>query len=113
MKQITFKLLCFSCIYNNEQQIQSPSKEIIVDFLLTSQGEPTYKVSYKGKEVITTKTQSHSSRRNSDKFYANCQIDHLCIATLASPQKQALRPLRLDLTAKAQRRPQSSKGKKI
>lgn len=36
----------------NAQQIQSPSKNISVDFSLTNQGEPTYKVTYKGKEVI-------------------------------------------------------------
>lgn len=34
------------------QQVQSPSKEVTVDFSITSKGEPTYKLMYKGKEVI-------------------------------------------------------------
>tara|TARA_R110002095_G_scaffold111049_1_gene97111 strand:+ start:4223 stop:6277 length:2055 start_codon:yes stop_codon:yes gene_type:complete len=34
------------------QQIHSPSKDITVNFSLTSQGEPTYKVLYKNKDVI-------------------------------------------------------------
>lgn len=54
MKKLSLIAFCFSCSLIIAQQIQSPSKEIVVDFSLTSQGEPNYKVTYKGKDVIKT-----------------------------------------------------------
>lgn len=47
-------LIIFCCLFGflNAQQIQSPSKEISVDFSMTAQGEPTYMVTYKDKVVI-------------------------------------------------------------
>ncbi len=52
MKSVFTILACMFLWTINAQQIQSPSKDISVDFSLSDQGEPTYKVSYKGKEVI-------------------------------------------------------------
>ncbi len=52
MKIIPSILLLCSFTLLNAQQIESPSKNITVTFELTSTGEPTYRVSYKGKEVI-------------------------------------------------------------
>ncbi len=45
-------MLCCSFQIMLAQQIHSPSKDITVNFSLTSQGEPTYKVLYKNKDVI-------------------------------------------------------------
>jgi hypothetical protein len=52
MKKVLFFI--FTCVLQSivAQQLQSPSKEITVNFSLTSNGEPTYKVTYKGKDVI-------------------------------------------------------------
>ncbi|WP_010231721.1 glycoside hydrolase family 97 protein [Gillisia marina] len=52
MKKLYFLLfvLVFSSI--SAQQIQSPSKEITLEFSLSSLGEPTYQVRYKWKEVV-------------------------------------------------------------
>ncbi len=52
MKKLLTLILCGSFTINFAQQIQSPSKDVSVDFSLSNQGEPTYKVTYKGKEVI-------------------------------------------------------------
>ena len=52
MKKIIALLLCCSFQIMLAQQIHSPSKDITVNFSLTSQGEPTYKVLYKNKDVI-------------------------------------------------------------
>jgi len=45
-------LFVFSFSAISAQQIQSPSKEIDVEFSISAAGEPTYQISYKGKEVI-------------------------------------------------------------
>ncbi|WP_339895035.1 glycoside hydrolase family 97 protein [uncultured Algibacter sp.] len=52
MKKIIVLMLCCSFQIMLAQQIHSPSKDITVNFSLTSQGEPTYKVLYKNKDVI-------------------------------------------------------------
>lgn len=54
MREMYFLLLvlCFSTISISAQQIQSPSKEITVDFAISTAGEPSYRVSYKGEEVV-------------------------------------------------------------
>ncbi|MEZ4802962.1 MAG: glycoside hydrolase family 97 protein [Gelidibacter sp.] len=52
MKKLFFPIVCLFIQISIAQQIQSPSKDISLDFSLSKQGEPTYKVSYKGKEVI-------------------------------------------------------------
>lgn len=52
MKNLVFILLFCSFTFLNAQEIQSPSKNITVNFELTSNGEPTYNVTYKGKDVI-------------------------------------------------------------
>ncbi len=50
-KTVTFIAFIFLWTMNG-QQLQSSSKDISVDFSLSNKGEPTYKVTYKGKEVI-------------------------------------------------------------
>jgi len=52
MKKLSLIILFCSFLSISAQQIQSPSKNISVDFSMTSQGEPTYQVTYKDKEVI-------------------------------------------------------------
>ncbi|MES2411122.1 MAG: glycoside hydrolase family 97 N-terminal domain-containing protein, partial [Bacteroidota bacterium] len=46
---ISFLLLAFTC---NAQTVQSPSKEITLNFSLSNLGKPTYEVSYKNKPVV-------------------------------------------------------------
>ncbi len=48
---ISFLLLTFYC---NAQTVQSPSKNIKVNFSLTAKGEPTYDVLYKNKPIINS-----------------------------------------------------------
>lgn len=43
-------MLAFSSI--SAQQIQSPSKEIAVEFSISAAGEPLYHINYKGQEVV-------------------------------------------------------------
>ncbi len=52
MKKLSFLLLAFTFFTLSAQQIQSPLKEISVEFSLSASGEPIYQVSYKGKEVV-------------------------------------------------------------
>ncbi|HLT32978.1 MAG TPA: glycoside hydrolase family 97 N-terminal domain-containing protein, partial [Aquaticitalea sp.] len=52
MKNLFILLLVFAFQNLHAQAIQSPSEEITMNFSLTSNGEPTYSVTYKGKQVI-------------------------------------------------------------
>ena len=52
MKKLCFILFLGSFLSVSAQQIQSPSKEIKVDFSLNTAGEPIYKVTYKNQEII-------------------------------------------------------------
>jgi len=52
MKKLSFLLLACSFFNLSAQKIQSPSKDIQVEFSLSTEGEPIYKVNYKGKEAI-------------------------------------------------------------
>ena len=52
MKKLSFLLFVFSFSAISAQQIQSPSKEIAVEFSISPAGEPIYQISYKGKEVV-------------------------------------------------------------
>ncbi len=54
MKKLCFLLLACSFFTLSAQQIQSPSKEIQVEFSLDSMGAPAYFVTYKDKEVVKT-----------------------------------------------------------
>ena len=48
---ISFLLLVF---FSNAQTVQSPSKQITLDFKLIENGKPTYSATYKNKTVIAT-----------------------------------------------------------
>jgi len=50
-KLITLVAFC-SVQFMLAQQVQSPSKDLTLDFSLNNQGEPVYQVTYKGKEVV-------------------------------------------------------------
>src|SRR5690606_9895006 len=52
MNKLFVILFCFVFACVNAQQLKSPSKDIVVDFSLGDQGEPTYHITYKGKEVL-------------------------------------------------------------
>ncbi len=54
MKKLSFLLLACSFFTISAQQIQSPSKEIQVEFSLDSMGAPAYLVTYKDKEIVKT-----------------------------------------------------------
>lgn len=57
MKKLTstiFTLLALGLL--NAQTIESPSKEIKVNFELTKSGQPSYSVTYKGKEIVKPST---------------------------------------------------------
>src|SRR5690606_23963654 len=52
MKQAITLLICCSFQILMAQQVQSPSKNITLDFSLNAQGQPVYQVAYKGKTVV-------------------------------------------------------------
>lgn len=52
MKKIITLLICCSLQILVAQQVQSPSKNITLDFSLNNQGQPIYQVSYKGKTIV-------------------------------------------------------------
>ena len=52
MKKIITLLLCCSLQIAVAQQVQSPSKNITLDFSLNTQGQPVYQVFYKGKTIV-------------------------------------------------------------
>jgi len=54
MKKLIIPIILCVAYISMAQQVQSPSKEITLDFALNAAGEPTYKVSYKGKSVVET-----------------------------------------------------------
>ncbi|MCF4100253.1 glycoside hydrolase family 97 protein [Gillisia sp. M10.2A] len=54
MKKLCFLLLACSFFTLSAQQLESPSKQIQVEFSLDAKGTPTYSVTYKGKEVVKT-----------------------------------------------------------
>lgn len=54
LKKLLF--LCCFCISGSglvwSQQLQSPNGEFVMEFALSEDGTPTYRLSYKGKEII-------------------------------------------------------------
>ena len=56
MKHLFILIMAFVLNTASSQNIQSPSKKITVDFKLTSSGQPSYAVNYKGNKVISEST---------------------------------------------------------
>ena len=56
MKNFLSLYLIFTLNMAYSQNIQSPSQKIAVDFKLTTSGQPSYAVNYKGKPVISEST---------------------------------------------------------
>lgn len=52
MKKIITSLICCTLQIGIAQQVLSPSKNITLDFSINEQGQPIYKVFYKGKTII-------------------------------------------------------------
>jgi hypothetical protein len=52
MKNCILISLLLVSFYSNSQTIQSPSKQVTLDFKLTDNGKPTYSVNYKNKLVV-------------------------------------------------------------
>jgi hypothetical protein len=52
MKKYAVCLFLFFAINSFAQEILSPSKKISLSFSITSEGKPTYKVSYSNKEIV-------------------------------------------------------------
>jgi hypothetical protein len=60
---ISFLLLAFS---GNAQTVQSPSKEITLNFSLSNEGKPTYEVSYKNKAIVKKSTLGIKLKQGGD-----------------------------------------------
>ena len=56
MKKIIIITLILVVSFLKAQTIQSPSKELTLDFKLAEKGQPTYSLTYKNKPVIVTST---------------------------------------------------------
>lgn len=52
MNKIVFCCLFLFPLFLNTQSIQSPSKEITLNFRLSDKGQPSYTLSYKSKPII-------------------------------------------------------------
>jgi hypothetical protein len=52
MKKYVLLSLLLSVAFGNAQSVQSPSKQITVNFSLSDKGEPTYNVLYKNKPIV-------------------------------------------------------------
>lgn len=63
MKKLTITIFTlFALGILNAQTIESPSKEIKVNFELTKNGQPSYSVTYKGKEIVKPSTLGFTLR---------------------------------------------------
>ena len=58
----------------NSQNFQSPSKKIALDFKLTTSGQPSYSVKYRGKQVISESTLG-IKLKDKPSLEANFEID--------------------------------------
>jgi hypothetical protein len=54
MKKIFLVISCLLFGYGFGQQLKSPNGSFSMDFSLLEDGTPTYKLTYKGKEVLKT-----------------------------------------------------------
>lgn len=52
MNKIITSIICCSFQIGMAQQVQSPSKNISLDFSLTDQDQPVYQITYKGKTIV-------------------------------------------------------------
>ena len=52
MKNYSIILFLLLVFFSNAQSVQSPSKEIKLDFKLAENGKPTYSVTYKNKPIV-------------------------------------------------------------
>lgn len=73
MKKIITLLICCSLQIVVAQQVQSPSKNITLDFYLNNQGQPVYQVSYKGKTIVKP-SKMGVSLKNQTALTANFSI---------------------------------------
>ncbi len=76
MKKNTILVLLFLASFANAQSIQSPSKEVTLDFKLTSSGLPTYTVSYKSKPIILQSNLGIKLKEGNN-LEANFRIDSI------------------------------------
>ena len=77
MKKLSLFLFLFSGIIVQAQSILSPSKNISLEFKLSNEGKPTYKVVYKTKEVIKESTLGLTLKDNQDFILENIKKDKL------------------------------------
>jgi hypothetical protein len=76
MKKNTILVILFLASFANAQSIQSPSKEVTLDFKLTSSGLPTYTVSYKSKPIILQSNLGIKLKEGNN-LEANFRIDSI------------------------------------
>jgi hypothetical protein len=54
MKKIIFISLLFLCVLGYAQSEVSPNKNINLEFKLSPEGKPTYSITYKSKQIVST-----------------------------------------------------------
>jgi len=76
MKKLSTVVLMLIALTTYAQNVQSPSKNISVDFKLSADGKPTYSVVYKNKTIVKESTLGFALKegRNLD---ANFRIDSI------------------------------------
>ena len=76
MKKLLSLYLIFAMNMVYSQNIESPSKEISVNFKLSVSGQPSYSVNYKNKPVIQESTLGIKLKGKPD-LDANFEIDNV------------------------------------
>ena len=89
MKHLLFLLMAFVLNTSYSQNIQSPSKKIAVDFKLTSSGQASYSVKYKGNTVISESTLG-IKLKDKPALDANFEIENTKTSTFNESWKPVL-----------------------
>jgi hypothetical protein len=89
MKNYVLLSLLLSVFFGNAQSVQSPSKEITVDFKLADKGKPTYTVAYKNKPVILESSLG-LNLKNDTAFISDFSIDSIGRKSVSESWKPVL-----------------------
>ena len=69
MRRIILLLSFLMLQLSMAQQQASPNGDVLLSFSLSANGTPTYKVSYKGKEVVKESTLGFQSSREQKNYF--------------------------------------------
>ena len=89
MKQYTILFLLSVVSFVNAQSLQSPSKEITLDFKLTSSGVPSYSVTYKSKPIVLESLLGLKLKETTD-LATNFKVESTANATFNESWKPVL-----------------------